>query len=238
MKKLRTLPIVGMVVFLALQTPAAFAKRNIFGIDVTVGATEFDASNNSGISLVVTPRMLLSESRNRSLQLVMPLATIEGFHGGSWSNPCMDFRWCPSDLLFFLLDPNSDGISLNPADLDMGPTFVLTPGLEWTFRKRCPTSPSFFVGGGVWHDTGDRTHEFSTGDVTSPTLTLGGAINRRFSRYGRFRLEAKAFVVFRDDMEVTIRTPLPDGSPGTETITFDGATRVALSLNAGWSFRF
>ena len=124
--------------------------------------------------------------------------------------------------------------SLRLSDLDVGPSWIVTPEIEGRFSPKSRWSPSLFLGTGFVVEDGQTTRMgqevFRTTRTTSPAVSWGGALTYGFNDRVALRLEARGLTAFMGQMQVF--------GPGEQQFTAEGGNVTTLFSSAGLTFNF
>lgn len=191
-----------------------------------LGRTDLGASE---FTLFATPWVPIHRSRNLAIDLTFPVIWVPGSYRPPWPTPP-----CPPGVpppCHF--SPPFSEVELD--DLEVGPSLVLAPSLDFTFRGPRRFRPSAFFGIGFIHERGGTTAvgdlgEFRVADSTSPILTYGAGLSYSISDKISFRIEARAITTFTD----TVSVFTPTGPETSSSVTvFEGGNTTSPLLSFG-----
>ena len=124
--------------------------------------------------------------------------------------------------------------NLRLSDLDVGPSWIVTPEIEVRFSPESRWSPSLFLGTGFVVEDGQTTRigqdVFRTTRTTSPAVSWGGALTYGFSDRVGLRLEARGLTAFTGQMQVF--------GPNGQQFTSEGGDVNTIFGSAGLTFSF
>lgn len=160
-----------------------------FNLELGVGLAGAEGLGAPHPLLAVTPRIRLAVCSRSTVSLTLPFLVVP------------DAQTSARDARL------EGGTVLDPRGLEVGPSLVFTPSLEWSFRRGCCLRPFFFAGIGVRHDRGRaatvgigpelvETVDLTIDDATSPVFTAGFGLERPLARNLAVRFEARGVVTF------------------------------------------
>ncbi len=210
--------------------------RNRLSLDVGVGLSGL-GEGEASLVVSLTPRYEIWRRGGLSLHVALPLSYIpDPVDSETEGPPCEGFSQRPRTRRA----PAAIEADCSATVTNDDPAFEIATGLEFELPPielgtRCCLTPSFFVGGGFRFESRRAVDlpfaelPVETGDAMHPLVTLGVAVEQRFSRRHSLRVALRVSRIFEEDVEVGV---------GGADFSFAGKDITTGTLTVGLALDF
>jgi hypothetical protein len=199
---LSTLALVGGCLVTAVTRVEAQEQAGRFGVGVAAGIVAPDNFESVEFGGQIAPRFVIV---GKNCWVIDP------------PPPECDRPWISRIRLPIIVKPFVEpapwqglvpGFTIPVRDLEVGPAIFVTPEVDLTFQPTKQVRPVVFVGGGFVWEGGQETDiagigTFETDDNLAPVVTFGAGLDVSVTRRVSLMLEARAYVVFMGEMNIT-----------------------------------